>query len=87
MGLTLLLAFSVASDLADSSLVALPIDSPVFKTTEACVNTRIGRELTEAAAQYSDTVFAPQAVQHDSDFHFSRTMLACRSPDILDNLL
>lgn len=51
MGLTLLPAFSVTSDLADGSLVALPIDHPLLASTEAQVITRLGRELPHAAGQ------------------------------------
>lgn len=50
MGLTLLPAFSLAADLAEGSLVALPIDNPLIEATEARVITRLGRELPDAAA-------------------------------------
>ena len=50
MGLTLLPAFSLAADLAEGSLVALPIDNPLVEATEARVVTRLGRELPDAAA-------------------------------------
>jgi len=50
MGLTLLPAFSIAADLADGSLLALPVDNPLLASTEACVITRLGRELPNAAS-------------------------------------
>jgi DNA-binding transcriptional LysR family regulator len=51
MGLTLLPAFSIAADLADGSLVALPVDNPLLASTDARVITRLGRELPNAAGQ------------------------------------
>jgi DNA-binding transcriptional LysR family regulator len=50
MGLTLLPAFSVAADLADRSLAALPVDNPLLASTKACVITRLGRELPDGAS-------------------------------------
>ncbi len=50
MGVTLLPAFSIASDIADGGLVARPIDNPMLATTEAQVITRNGRELPTAAS-------------------------------------
>jgi DNA-binding transcriptional LysR family regulator len=49
MGVTLLPAFSVASDIADGSLTAVPVDNRLLASTEACVITRLGRELPAAA--------------------------------------
>ncbi len=51
MGVTLLPAFAVESDLADGSLVAVPIDSPLLMAGEAQLVTRAGRELPAAASQ------------------------------------
>jgi hypothetical protein len=51
MGLTLLPAFSVSADLADKSLVAIPVHQPLIALTEAQVITRLGRELPNAAGQ------------------------------------
>jgi DNA-binding transcriptional LysR family regulator len=50
LGLTLLPAFSVAADLADGSLLALPVDHPLLASTEAQLITRLGRELPNAAS-------------------------------------
>lgn len=50
LGITLLPAFSVAADLADGSLVAVPVAHPLLDAAEACVITRHGRELPGAAA-------------------------------------
>jgi DNA-binding transcriptional LysR family regulator len=50
MGLTLLPAFSVAADLADRSLAALPVDNPLLASTKACVISRLGRELPDGAS-------------------------------------
>jgi DNA-binding transcriptional LysR family regulator len=50
LGLTLLPAFSIAADLADGSLAAVPIDSRLLSSSEACVITRRGRELPHAAS-------------------------------------
>jgi DNA-binding transcriptional LysR family regulator len=50
MGLTLLPAFSIAADLADGSLAALPVDSRLLASSEACIITRLGRELPSAAS-------------------------------------
>lgn len=49
LGLTMLPAFSVAADLADGSLLALPVDNPLLASTEARLITRLGRELPNAA--------------------------------------
>jgi DNA-binding transcriptional LysR family regulator len=49
MGVTLLPAFSVAADIADGSLLALPVDNRLLASSEACVITRLGRELPAAA--------------------------------------
>jgi DNA-binding transcriptional LysR family regulator len=51
IGLTLLPAFSVAADLADGLLLALPVDNPLLASTKACVITRLGRELPDGAGQ------------------------------------
>jgi DNA-binding transcriptional LysR family regulator len=51
LGLTLLPAFSIAADLADGSLAALPVDNRLLASSEACVITRLGRELPNAASQ------------------------------------
>jgi DNA-binding transcriptional LysR family regulator len=50
MGLTLLPAFSVAADLADRSLSALPVDNALLASTKACVIARLGRELPDGAS-------------------------------------
>jgi DNA-binding transcriptional LysR family regulator len=50
MGLTLLPAFSIAADLADGSLTALPVDNRLLASSEACIITRLGRELPSAAS-------------------------------------
>ncbi|HRE20786.1 MAG TPA: LysR family transcriptional regulator [Rhabdaerophilum sp.] len=51
MGVTLLPAFSVAPDIVDGSLVALPVENALLQSTEAQIVTRIGRRLPEAASQ------------------------------------
>ena len=51
LGLTLLPAFSIAADLADGSLAALPVDNHLLASSEACIITRLGRELPNAASQ------------------------------------
>jgi DNA-binding transcriptional LysR family regulator len=51
LGLTLRPAFSIAADLADGSLAAIPIDNRLLSSSEACVITRRGRELPHAAGQ------------------------------------
>ncbi|XUM20457.1 LysR family transcriptional regulator [Bradyrhizobium oligotrophicum S58] len=50
LGLTLLPAFSIAADLADGSLAAVPVDNRLLSSSEACVITRRGRELPHAAS-------------------------------------
>ena len=51
MGVTLLPAFAVGSDLARRELVAVPVDSPLLMAGEAQLITRAGRELPAAASQ------------------------------------
>jgi DNA-binding transcriptional LysR family regulator len=51
LGVTLLPAFAVASDIADGSLVAISVDNPLLAAAEAHVITRSGRELPNAASQ------------------------------------
>jgi DNA-binding transcriptional LysR family regulator len=51
MGVTLLPAFSITTDIADGTLVAVPVDNPVLAHTEAQVITRLGRVLPTAASQ------------------------------------
>jgi DNA-binding transcriptional LysR family regulator len=50
MGLTLLPAFSIAADLADGSLKAVPVDNRLLASSEACIVTRLDRELPSAAS-------------------------------------
>lgn len=50
LGLTLLPAFSLTADLADGSLVALPVDNALLASADAQVITRLGRELPQAAS-------------------------------------
>jgi DNA-binding transcriptional LysR family regulator len=49
MGVSLLPAFAVTADLADGSLVAIPVDNAVLLSTQAQIITRLGRELPAAA--------------------------------------
>jgi DNA-binding transcriptional LysR family regulator len=51
MGVTLLPAFSITADIADGSLVAIPINHSLLMSTEAQVITRLGRELPSAVSQ------------------------------------
>ncbi|GLR83689.1 LysR family transcriptional regulator [Bradyrhizobium iriomotense] len=51
LGVTLLPAFSVAADLEDGSLVAIPVENALLASAEAHVITRLGRELPNAASQ------------------------------------
>jgi DNA-binding transcriptional LysR family regulator len=51
MGVTLLPAFSITADIADGSLVAIPINHSLLMSTEAQVITRLGRELPNAVSQ------------------------------------
>jgi DNA-binding transcriptional LysR family regulator len=51
LGVTLLPAFSVAADLEDGSLVAIPVDNVLLTAAEAHIITRLGRELPNAASQ------------------------------------
>lgn len=51
VGVTLLPAFSVGPDLADGTLLALPVENALLQSTEAQIVTRIGRRLPEAASQ------------------------------------
>jgi len=51
MGVTLLPAFSITADIADGSLVAIPINHSLLTSTEAQVITRLGRELPTAVSQ------------------------------------
>lgn len=50
LGLTLLPAFSITADLTDGSLAALPVANRLLASSEACVITRLGRELPDAAS-------------------------------------
>lgn len=50
LGLTLLPAFAVATDLAEGALAAVPIDNRLLAASKACVITRLGRELPAAAS-------------------------------------
>lgn len=49
LGMTLLPVFPVAADIAEGSLVALPIDNPLLEAAEAQLIARRGRELPGAA--------------------------------------
>lgn len=51
LGVTLLPVFPVAADIAEGSLLALPIDNPLLRAAEAQLITRRGRELPGAAGQ------------------------------------
>lgn len=51
MGVTLLPAFAVGSDLVVGDLVAVPVESPLLMAGEAQLITRAGRELPAAASQ------------------------------------
>jgi DNA-binding transcriptional LysR family regulator len=51
LGVTLLPAFSVAADLEDGSLVAIPVENALLASAEAHIITRLGRELPNAASQ------------------------------------
>lgn len=65
MGVTLLPAFSVAPDIAEGTLVALPIDNALLQSTEAQIVTRIGRRLPEAASQFLRFLTAQMAAFSD----------------------
>ncbi len=51
MGVSLLPAFAITADLADRSLVAIPVANPLLMSTQAQIITRLGRELPQAAAR------------------------------------
>jgi DNA-binding transcriptional LysR family regulator len=49
MGVTLLPAFAVAHDLDIGSLVARPVDDPLFQRSQAHMVTRVGRQQPKAS--------------------------------------
>lgn len=63
-GITFLPAFSVAADIADGALVAVPVDNPLLSTVEAKVITRLGRQLPSAAAQLLRALIAQMKAFH-----------------------
>jgi DNA-binding transcriptional LysR family regulator len=66
MGVTLLPAFSITADIADGTLVALPVDNPLLASTETQVITRLGRELPNAANQLLRFLISQMRAFHET---------------------
>ena len=70
------------------SAFSIPIQ-PAFASLKEFLRPTVIQALSDAlaAAKLSDTVFAAQAFEYDSDLLFCRVMFARGPPDVFDNLL
>lgn len=67
LGVTLLPAFVVTRDIADGSIVTVPLDIPEFHQGEASIFTRTGRRLPEGVSRLLDHAIGSMAAFSPSD--------------------